>query len=122
MISIENADHNLPRRSTRARSTLAYLEEFHTNLPSVHTVSSKYPINNFVSYNKLSSNFKHTVASFSSSIEPHNYEDASKHDCWKKAMEDELATLNVDKTWTLVPLPSRKKEIGCRWVYKAKKK
>jgi len=98
MIPTENVDHNLPRRSTRAKRAPTYLEDFHTDLPSAHTVSSKYAIDNFVSYNQLSSNFKHIVHSFSSSTEPRNYEDASKHDCWKKAMEDELATLSATET------------------------
>ena len=44
-------------------------------MPSAHIVSSKYPINNFMSYHALSSNFKRIIASFSSSTEPHNYED-----------------------------------------------
>jgi len=98
MIPTENADHNLPRRSTRARRAPTYLEGFQTNLASTHTVSSKYPIDNFVSYNQLSSNFKHIVASFSSSTEPRNYEEASIHDCWKKEMEDELTTLSASET------------------------
>jgi len=112
MIPTENADHNLPRRSNRARRAPTYLEDFHTDLSSTHTVSSKYPIDNFVSYNQLSSNFKHIVASFSSSTELRNYEDASKHDCWKKAMEDELVALSANETWTLVSLPSGKTTIG----------
>ena len=103
-------------RSIWVRRAPAYLEDFHTELPYAHTVSSKYPINNFVSYHALSSDFKHTIVSFSSSIEPHNYEDASKHDCWKKAIEDELAALSANNAWTLVPLSLGKKAIGCCWV------
>jgi len=37
-------------------------------------------------------------------------------------MADELATLSTNNTWTLVPLPSGKKSVGCRWVYKVKHK
>jgi len=122
MMPTEIVDHNLPRRSNRSRRAPTYLEDFQTDLASTHNVSSKYPIGNFVSYNQLSSNFKHIVASFSSSNEPCTYEDASKHDCWKKAMEAELNALSDNKTWTLVPLPSGKTAIGCRWVYKVKHK
>jgi len=40
-------------------------------------VSTKYPIYHYVSYVKLSSNFKHTILSISSHVEPQNYEEAS---------------------------------------------
>ena len=35
---------------------------------------------------------------------------------------DEMATLDVNETWELVPLPKGKKSIGCKWVYKVNHK
>jgi len=116
IVPTENMDHEQPRRSTRIRRTPAYLEEFHTNLPSAHAVSSKYPIHKFVSYHKLSSKFKNTISSFSSSTEPHNYEDVAEHECWKKAMADELAALHANNTWILYLFPQAKRPlnvVGC---------
>nr|KYP62158.1 Retrovirus-related Pol polyprotein from transposon TNT 1-94 [Cajanus cajan] len=52
--------------------------------------------------------------------EPHSYIEASKSDCWVKAMREELATLEMNNTWTLTKLPPGKVAIGCRWVYKVK--
>ena len=37
-------------------------------------------------------------------------------------MDEEMAALDGNKTWELVPLPKDKKAIGCKWVYKAKHK
>ena len=37
-------------------------------------------------------------------------------------MDEEMATLDVNHTWDLVPLPSGKKAIGYKWVYKIKHK
>jgi hypothetical protein len=35
-------------------------------------------------------------------------------------MDEEMIALDANKTWELVPLPKRKKAIGCKWVYKVK--
>ena len=37
-------------------------------------------------------------------------------------MEDELAALQANNTWSIVPLPPGKKPIGSKWVYKIKLK
>ncbi|UYV61059.1 hypothetical protein LAZ67_1003272 [Cordylochernes scorpioides] len=55
--------------------------------------------------------------------EPLNYEDAivgqnSKQ--WKLAMDDEFNSLMKNQTWTYVTLPSDRKAIACKWVYKIK--
>ncbi|KAL0435393.1 UNVERIFIED_CONTAM: Retrovirus-related Pol polyprotein from transposon RE1 [Sesamum radiatum] len=52
--------------------------------------------------------------------EPRSYVEASKSAKWVAAMTDELAALDKNETWELVPLPPRKRTIGCRWVFKLK--
>ncbi|KAL5834317.1 hypothetical protein ACOSQ3_013892 [Xanthoceras sorbifolium] len=37
-------------------------------------------------------------------------------------MNTELEALQLNKTWSLVPLPIGHKPIGCKWVYKIKYK
>ena len=37
-------------------------------------------------------------------------------------MNAEIADLVSNHTWTLTPLPSNKKAIGCKWVYRMKYK
>ena len=38
----------------------------------------------------------------------------------KKATDEELSALQLNQTWTLTPLPTRQKPIGCKRVYKIK--
>jgi Reverse transcriptase (RNA-dependent DNA polymerase) len=35
-------------------------------------------------------------------------------------MEEELEALEKNKTWKIMKLPSDKRSVGCKWVYKIK--
>jgi len=37
-------------------------------------------------------------------------------------MKDEIEALKLNKTWEIVETPKNVKPIGCRWVYKIKRK
>ncbi|XP_019256318.1 PREDICTED: uncharacterized protein LOC109234708, partial [Nicotiana attenuata] len=41
--------------------------------------------------------------------------EALSHPGWRQAMIDEMSTLHTSGTWELVPLPSGKSTVGCRW-------
>lgn len=51
---------------------------------------------------------------------PISYKYALKSSMWCDAMKEELVVLHSQGTWTLVPLPSNKYLVGCKWVYKIK--
>lgn len=56
--------------------------------------------------------------------EPKHFHQAissSNKDHWIKAMNEELKSIEDNKTWTLTDLPSNRKSIGSRWVFKEKK-
>ncbi|KFL89552.1 hypothetical protein AmDm5_1575 [Acetobacter malorum] len=65
------------------------------------------------------------VASISSvgqsDVEPSTFKAASKIVEWQSAMQDEIDALHAQHTWDLVPLPSGKNLVGCKWVYRVKK-
>jgi hypothetical protein len=52
--------------------------------------------------------------------DPVTYEEAAKYDTWKKAMNDEIQSIERNKTWELVDLPRDGKVIGVKWIYKTK--
>jgi hypothetical protein len=54
------------------------------------------------------------------SIEPENFEEAFKEDAWRKAMQEEIDSIEKNKTWELVEKPNNKEAIGVKWVYKVK--
>ena len=56
-------------------------------------------------------------------IEPKTLEEALASDHakeWKTAIDSEYESLIENETWELVELPSERKAIGCKWVFKVK--
>ena len=54
---------------------------------------------------------------------PSTYKDAvksSENEQWKKAMEEEMQSLQKNETQELAQLSKNKKAIGCKWVYAKK--
>ena len=116
------------RRSSRSVKRPSYLQEFHYNqVSSIKLVSSalsgiSHPLSSHVSYHHLSSSYKTFYCAISSVVEPQFYYQAVSDPKWQVAMAVEIATLEANNTWTLTPLPTGKKPIGCKWVYKIKYK
>ena len=52
--------------------------------------------------------------------EPTCFNDAVRDAKWQKAIDEEMAALDANETWDLVPLPESKNVIGCKWLYKVK--
>ncbi|CAL1391452.1 unnamed protein product [Linum trigynum] len=52
--------------------------------------------------------------------EPTSYEEASKHEKWRKAMKEEIRALIENETWEIVPKPMNAQPISCKWIYKVK--
>ncbi|GJX28504.1 putative ribonuclease H-like domain-containing protein, partial [Tanacetum coccineum] len=60
-------------------------------------------------------------ACFLSQHEPTKISQAHDDESWVEAMQEELLQFKIQKVWTLVDLPSGKKAIGTKWVYRNKK-
>lgn len=71
---------------------------------------------------------KHTLSTYFQSVvsspvnEPTCYSEASNYPQWRNAMLEEFNALLRQKTWSLVPASQAQNVVGCKWVYKIKKK
>ena len=52
--------------------------------------------------------------------EPTSVGEALQQQVWRQAMEAELASIEKNGTWELVPCPPSQKVIGVKWVFKTK--
>ena len=48
------------------------------------------------------------------------FEEVSTDPRWVEAMSAEITDQDANKTWTIVPLPRRKRPIGSKWFFKIK--
>ena len=52
--------------------------------------------------------------------DPFVYEEAEREEKWRQAMDNEIMSIEKNKTWTLKVLPNDAKKIGVKWIYKTK--
>jgi hypothetical protein len=66
----------------------------------------------------------HTVSKYPlpQPIEPTSVSQAVSHPHWREAMSNELTALMQHGTWDLVLPPSNCKPVGCKWVFRVKRK
>ncbi|GAU16205.1 hypothetical protein TSUD_298370 [Trifolium subterraneum] len=125
------ATNTIPlRKPTRNCDPPPYLQDYYCNQLSttIHDSSAdiqsssscKYPLSSVISYHNISSAHKHYLFNLSTISEPTCYEKAICDENWKSTINAELTALEKNNTWTLVPLPSHKHAIGCKWVFKLK--
>ena len=87
-----------PRRSTRQRKSPSHLDEY-----------------------ILLADLESEILLLSLDDEPLNYQEAKDIIQWTNACEDEIDSINKNRTWDLVDRPAGVKIIGLKWVFKIKK-
>ena len=94
---------NQIRHSTRTKKPPSYLNDYHCNMSMPHWCNL---VSDFHDTNVIK--------------EPETYEQAVLDSKWITAMNTEIQALKDNHTWEEVPLPTGKKAIRCKWVYKIK--
>ncbi|KAJ9538263.1 LOW QUALITY PROTEIN: hypothetical protein OSB04_030996 [Centaurea solstitialis] len=127
-VNQENRDHssegNFPNTNI---STKQRKSDRISNLPKrfddfVIVGKVKYGIEKVVNYASLCKDNYCFISNLNKSVEPSNYTEASKDSNWVNAMNEEMEALHRNGTWDLTELPTNRKPIGCKWVYKIKYK
>lgn len=96
------------RRSNRQIKLPAKLKDFDV---SINCSKVKYPC---ACWSCMSNVNKH--------VEPSSVAEALQNPVWKQATDLEMKTLLDNETWTLSELPSGRKLVGCKWVFRIKYK
>lgn len=108
------------RQSLRPHKPPCHLQDYLCN--SSTTTSCTYPIDKHLSYANISTTHKDYIQSLDVVPEPPSYSIASQHPCWVEAMNKELQALESNQSWIIMDKPVDITPIGCKWVYKVKRK
>lgn len=114
LVNLENKsiEYQLPFRQNREKPPNRYSPDIGK--------TSKYPIANHVSTEKLSKPLKAFVHQLSAIHIPTKVAGAFKDPKWVQAIKEEMKALKKNQTWTLETLPRGKKTVGCGWVFTIK--
>ena len=98
----------LPNRVTRGKPKVSYEPLLNSK--------SEYPINNYVSYHRLSKESMPFVNQLFVVSIPNNVQESLKYPKWRETMNEEMKALKKNSTWEVVDL------LEDRWVFTIKYK
>lgn len=114
-------------RPSRTKTIPAKFKDF-TGFPSLvsqtnRTSSSNmyvHPLSDYISYHVFRPQHVKFLANISNTPTPYTYKQAVVHKHWADAMSDEIAALDSNQTWEIVPRPADKNIVDCKWLFKVK--
>ena len=110
------------KRSTRICHPSTWFRDYHhatlLSTSQSSTLTSNPPQGTRYPHANLLIPHQRLVESISARIEPVSYHQTASDLNWAATMRLELQALEDNGTWTYTLLPTGKKPIGCKWVYK----
>lgn len=108
-----------PRRSGRAKRAPEWMQDYVVQTETHrHTQAPEEAVN--IATVLAAPKFTAFLAKTEATQDPVSFKAALMEEKWVRAMNLELAALEVNHTWDITELPPRKKAIGCKWLYKTK--
>ncbi|KAK1568961.1 hypothetical protein Q3G72_030961 [Acer saccharum] len=80
----------------------------------------RHHLSRYMSFSNLSHAHRTFAFNVSHLVEPKTYKQACRDPKWIEAIKAEITALETNKNWSLVPLSSGHRPIGCKWVFKIK--
>lgn len=87
---------------------------------SMHSSGTPYPIAHYVNCDNFFVRHRNFLTALEVEREPVTYAEAVKDGSWRDAMRYEIKALKANRTWIMEDLPTGKKTLECKWVYKIK--
>jgi hypothetical protein len=87
---------------------------------SQHQSKVRYPIAHYTNCEKFSLQHSKFLAAVTADREPMSSAEAMKDSRCRLTMQQEIQALEDNNTWKVCSLPTNKKALGCKWVYKIK--
>lgn len=122
---------NYPRQSIRPRKQPVWMNDFvcQVHIKSYSNDSIRLGSSTLTPYTYpfiIPKHFTPTHLSFVANIfavqDPSNYSHAKDNEAWVASMKSEIEALEKNQTWEIINLPTGKRPIGCKQVYKLKLK
>ncbi|KAL4581705.1 hypothetical protein LXL04_006232 [Taraxacum kok-saghyz] len=104
------------------RSTICSRAHRNSPPPSRPSAPTRHPMVTRTQTNSLKPKTFTSTLSSSDPIESSTFKQAVTSPCWQEAMKCEYDALMKNKTWKLVPCPSNVNVVGCKWIYRIKRK
>ena len=119
---LPSVDPPATRSSIRARQPNVRLTDYVCTATQSISPSpgTPYSLSSVLSVDRFSPRHIGFIAALQTHVEPSSYSEAAKHSHWQQAMQAEIDALQRNHTWDITHLPSGKRPIGCKWVYRIK--
>lgn len=117
VVHVHDYEHQSDNHEFNLELLQVMLEVPPLNLHPMHTRSKS----GIIKKKALSASLQQSLIHDLSTSDPTSYNKALQVPVWLQAMNEEIAALQQQDTWTLVPIPPDMNLVGCKWVFKVKK-